>query len=102
MRISYRRTGGFAGMVMKFDLATETLPQEDADELQELVASADFFSLPDVIPSDPRGADRFQYQLTIEHEEQQHTVKVGDGSMPENLWPLLDKIRVLSRASRNH
>jgi hypothetical protein len=104
MRISYRRTGGFAGMVMKFDLATETLPKEEADELKDLVDSADFFSLPDVISSDShsRGADRFQYRLTVEAEEQQHTVEVGDASVPENLWPLLNKIRVLSRSSLNH
>jgi hypothetical protein len=102
MRISYRRTGGFAGMVMKFDLATESLPQEEANELQELVTSADFFSLPDVIPSNAPGADQFQYKLTIEYDEQQHTVEVGDASVPENLWPLLNKIRVLSRTNRNN
>jgi len=102
MRISYRRTGGFAGMVMKFDLTTETLPQEEADELQELVASADFFSLPNVIPSNPQGADQFQYKLTVEADEQQHTIEVGDAAVPENLWPLLNKIRILSRSSLNH
>lgn len=99
MRISYRRTGGFAGMVMRFDLATENLPQEEADELRELVTSADFFSLPDIIPSHAPGADQFQYKLTVEYEEQQHTVEVGDASVPESLWPLLNKIRVLSRSS---
>jgi len=102
MRISYRRTGGFAGMVMKFDLETETLPQEEADEIQELVTSADFFSLPDVISSSAPGTDQFQYRLTVEYHEQQHTVEVGDASVPENLWPLLNKIRVLSRTNRNH
>ena len=102
MKIYYRRTGGFAGMVMSFDLTTETLPPEEADELQELVNSADFFSLPDVIPSEIPGADRFQYRLTVEIEEQQHTVEVGDAAVPENLWPLLKKIRVLSRFTPNH
>jgi hypothetical protein len=102
MKISYRRTGGFAGMVMSFDLATETLPSEEADEIQGLVDSADFFSLPDVIPSDSPGVDRFQYRLTVEADEQQHTVEVGDAAVPENLWPLLNQIRVLSRSTRNH
>ena len=102
MKISYRRTGGFAGMVMSFDLTTDTLPPEEADEIQDLVDTADFFSLPDVIPSDAPGADQFQYRLTVEADEQQHTVEVGDAAVPENLWPLLNKIRVLSRTSRNH
>ena len=102
MKISYRRTGGFAGMVMSFDLTTEALPSEEADELRDLVDTADFFSLPEVIPSDMPGADQFQYRLTVELEEQQHTVEVGDAAVPENLWPLLNKIRVLSRSARNH
>ena len=62
MKISYRRTGGFAGMVISFDVDTETLASEEEDEIQGLVASADFFTLPAVIPSNPPGADQFQYQ----------------------------------------
>jgi hypothetical protein len=102
MKISYRRTGGFAGMVMSFDIATETMPPDEADEIQDLVKNADFFSLPEIISSESPSADQFQYQLTVENNEQLHTVEVGDAAVPENLWPLLDKIRVLSRSMRNH
>jgi hypothetical protein len=101
MKISYRRTGGFAGMVISFDVDTETLANEEVDEIQGLAAAADFFALPAVIPSDTPGADQFQYQLTVENEGQQHTVEVGDAAVPESLWPLLNKIRILSRSTRN-
>jgi hypothetical protein len=101
MKISYRRTGGFAGMVMSFDIDTEALPVEQAEEIQDLVSAADFFSLPPTIPSAAPGADRFQYKLTVESEAGQHTVDVGEAGVPEDLWPLLDKIRILSRSARD-
>ena len=96
MKISYRRTGGFAGMVMSFDIDTESLTAEEAEEIQELVDDADFFELPKIIPSTAAGVDRFQYKLTIEH-----TIEVGEAAVPETLEPLLDKLRVLSRKTRN-
>ena len=101
MKISYRRTGGFAGMVMSFDIDTETLPEEQAGEIQGLVSAADFFALPATITSSAPGADQFQYKLTVETEGRRHTVEVGDAAVPENLWPLLNKIRVLSRSTRS-
>ena len=101
MKISYRRTGGFAGMVMSFDIDTETLSKEQAEEIKELVSAADFFALPESIPASGLGADRFQYKLTVETGEEQHSVDVGEAAVPESLWPLLEKIRVLSRSARD-
>ena len=101
MKISYQRTGGFAGMVMSFDLDIADLPSEEADELANLVASAKFFELPVKISTDASIPDQFQYVVTVETEGKQHSVEVGDASMPENLWPLLEKLRVLSRSTRN-
>jgi hypothetical protein len=101
MKISYRRTGGFAGMVMRYEVDTNSLSTEEAEELSQMVDSADFFALPSEISSTGTGADQFEYQLIVETEGQQHTVKVGDAVVPEDLWPLLNKLRVLSRSNRN-
>jgi len=100
MKISYRRTGGFAGMVMSFDFDSDSLPPEEADELVNLFNAADFFQLPTKIPSDTAVADQFQYTITVETENQRHTVEIGDTAVPENLQPLLNKLRTLSRTSR--
>jgi hypothetical protein len=97
MRISYQRTGGFAGMVMSFDVQTETLPADEANDLKNLVDAAGFFDLPSKIVSDELSRDKFQYQLTITTEDEQHTVEVGDAAVPNSLWPLLEKLRILSR-----
>jgi hypothetical protein len=101
MKISYRRTGGFAGMVMSFNIGTEALPTEEGQALQDLVAAADFFDLPARITSQEPGADQFQYRVTVEAGQRQHTVEVGEAAVPENLWPLLDKLRALSRSARS-
>ena len=101
MKISYQRTGGFAGMVMSFSIHTETLPSDEGEELKNLVAAANFFELPSKTESSGPVSDQFQYIITIETEDQQHTVEVGDAALPENLGPLLNKLRVLSRTTRN-
>ena len=88
-------------MLISYDIDVNTLPPEEADELGTLVAASDFFTLPLEIRSESPGADQFQYTLTIETDQFQHTVEVGDAAMPENLWPLLNKIRVLSRSNLN-
>ena len=100
MKISYRRTGGFAGMVMSFDIDTRVLSPEETEEFEELINTADFFALPEEIPSPAPFADQFQYELTVERERREHTVYVGDSAVPEELWPLLNKIRILSRTAR--
>ena len=102
MKISYRRTGGFAGMILSYNIDVDDLPPEEADELGRLISAADFFKLPFEIRSETPGADQFEYTLTIETDEVQHTVKFGDAAMPENLWPLVNKIRLLSRSGLDH
>ena len=101
MKISYQRTGGFAGMVMSFETDIESLPLDEGNELRDLVRAADFFEIPATIESDAPGSDQFQYKLMVETEGQQHTVEVGDAAVPENLWPLINKLGVLLRSTRD-
>ena len=101
MKISYRRTGGFAGMILSYDIDVDTLPPEEVNELETLVSEADFFMLPEEIRAETPGTDQFQYTLTIETDQDQHTVECGDAAMPDNLWPLVNKIRILSRSTPN-
>jgi hypothetical protein len=100
MKLTYQRSGGFAGMVQTFGIETEALPPKEAQELENLVESADFFSLPEQIVSDPPGADRFQYMITVEAGGRRHRVSAGENALPENLRPLVEKLGELSRAAR--
>jgi len=89
MLIQFERRGGFAGIRKDTKLDTESLPSEKAQELLELIEKADFFNLPEKFPVPKRGADYFQYRLTIEKEGTQHTVEVSDPAAPATLRPLL-------------
>ena len=101
MKISYQRTGGFAGMVMSHEFDSHTLSPKEMDELEQLVDTADFFDLPPKISAETPVTDQFHYTLTVETDEQQHSIEVGDAAAPEKLKPLLNKLRELSRAARS-
>ena len=90
MRISFERTGGFAGMRLTTTVDTATLPPEEANQLRQLVEAADFFHLPATITSPSPQPDRFQYRLTVEENGQQHTVRVSEAAAPDALRPLIE------------
>ena len=100
MRLTYQRSGGFAGMVQTFGVETESLPPEKARELESLVESADFFSLPEKITAEQPGEDRFQYTITVEAGKRRHRVSAGESTLPDNLRPLVEKLGEFSRAAR--
>lgn len=92
MKIYFERSGGFAGLRMTASLDTGLMSDEDAQHIEELVASSDFFALPDVFSLPEKGADYFQYKLTIESKGKKHTVEVSEISLPEGLRPLIKKL----------
>jgi len=53
-----------------------------------------------VLEAPSGGADRFQYEVTVERDEDQHTIEAGEAAVPENLQPLLQHLERLARRSR--
>lgn len=96
MRVEFRREGGFAGIPLGAEFDTESLSAEDAGALRELVGRADFFNLPAASPP-ARGADRFQYVVTVEAGGKRYTVRTTDAAAPEPLRTLLDFLLKLVR-----
>jgi hypothetical protein len=90
MRISFERTGGFAGISKKTTVDTATLSAKEAKELPQLVEVADLFQLPEQITSPNPQSDRFQYKLTVEDNGKQHTVTVSEAALPGTLRPLIE------------
>ena len=77
---------------------TDTLPADEADSLQELVAAASFFDLPDKTKNSSVVYDQFQYKVVIEQNEVKHTVEMTDASAPDSLRPLLRRLTILTRS----
>ena len=90
MRISFERTGGFAGITMKAAVDEKDLAPDEAQKLRRLVEEADFFNLSKkIMPRSPR-PDRFQYELSLEESSRQHTVTTSEEVLPAKLKPLVN------------
>jgi hypothetical protein len=90
MRVSFERSGGFAGLMMTSTADTTELPDAEAQQLQELVSRADFFNLPSKMLSNSPQPDRFQYQITVRSDGKTHTVQASESQVPEKLRPLVE------------
>jgi hypothetical protein len=100
VNVHFVRSGGFAGLVIEFNVNSADLPAEEASALQQDVETAGFFALPTCIASDDGGADRFQYHITIEDADQKQTVEVGEAALPDTLRPLIRRLELLWRMQR--
>ncbi len=98
MKISLKRTGGFTGIPFSAAVDSEQLDEEERNTLSALVEAAQFFSLPEKIPSAGPGADRFQYRITVEAPGRSHTVEAGESSLPDSLQPLIRHLMTRGRA----
>jgi hypothetical protein len=97
MRISFERTGGFAGITKKTTVDTDTLLPNEASTLLRLVEAADLFRLPELITSPNLQSDRFQYKLTVEDHGKQHTVTVSESALPGTLRPLIEWLQSIAQ-----
>jgi hypothetical protein len=89
MRVTFERSGGFAGLMLTTSIESAALSEGEAMQLRQLVESAKFFQLPAEFPLSAQ-TDRFQYELTVDMDNQHHTVTVGEENVPETLRPLID------------
>jgi len=100
MQIEFERSGGFMGLRLATSFNTHDLTEEDATEVNQLVESSGFFSLPAQLESATPGGDQFRYRLTVSREQdgpQTHTVTMGEASAPPEIQPLLRKLTLLAR-----
>ena len=91
MRVRFLRTGGLAAaMHREYTADSATMSPEDAKELCRLVEASDFFQLPATGPRPLGMRDTFQYKVTIEEEDREHTVEMDQSAVPERARDLLE------------
>jgi len=100
MRLVVERSGGVAGISQTSSISTDQMPAEEALRVTNLVEAAGFFGLPPVIRSTEPGADRFQYKITVESEQGNHTVQVDEAAVPPRLQPVLNWMKESARPRR--
>ncbi len=89
MRVVLVRTGGFGGLGMTAAADEDALAPADRDELRRLVAEADPWSLPALVPAPPPRPDRFRYRLTVEDGGRRHELRIAEEDLPDRLRPLV-------------
>jgi hypothetical protein len=101
IRIELERSGGFAGITLRSTLDTATLPPAQAAEVAALVDRVDLAALARQArqAGPPRGADRFQYDLTVERGGRRQHLSLPDGAVPDELRPLLDRMIAEARGA---
>ena len=100
MRISFERSGGFAGITMKTAVDEKDLAPDEAQKLRQLVEETDFFNLPEKVVSRSPQPDRFQYELRLEEKGRQNTVTVSEEAMPAKLKPLVKWLMEKARQTK--
>ena len=96
-RITFERTGGFAGMHNVVNINPNDLPEEQAQALLELLDELDFDELPEQAMNNPALPDQFTYRITVETKEGQHSVVTGDASAPEEMQELIQMLNRIAR-----
>ena len=96
-RIKFERTGGFAGIRLAADFELEELPEDQAEQLHELLDDLDFDELPSRLMGEQAIPDGFTYSIEVEYEETQHTVTTTDGAVPQKMEPLLELLNRIAR-----
>ncbi len=95
MKIRFRQTGGFGGLVLGCDLDTSALPPAEAQELTRLVKQANLEKIQ--TRRSEKGRDLQIYEIAVENEIAAKA-SFDDMSMPANIRPLLDFLRQRVRA----
>lgn len=95
MKITIRRSGGFAGTILNktYEVETESLPHQSARKV-ECVMDAWPADAPREQPSRTRsGADMFKYEVTIEKPGGPISLIFDEASVPDSFKPVWSILR---------
>jgi hypothetical protein len=94
--VNFTRTGGFLGREMTSFLDLNEMPDDESQEIQRMILESNFFNIPQNL-IEPSKHDEYEYTITVESGNSQHTVHTSDTSAPESLRPLLEKLSTLAK-----
>jgi hypothetical protein len=96
MKIRFRQTGGFGGLVLGCDLDTSTLAPAEAQELTRLVKEANLKNIQ--TGRSEKARDLQNYEITVEGDGMAAKTTFDDMSVDPDVEPLLEFLRQRARA----
>lgn len=97
LKIQFERSGGFAGMKIRFLLEDKDLSEDEREQLWEMLQQAKIFNKKlQAKPLHP-SIDRFTYRLTVANGDQEYMIEVEEGNIPQEMRPLLEYLNLRAR-----
>lgn len=81
MKVSVKRTGGYAGVSDSFDVDTAQIDGAVGQQIEQMIQSIGFFSFP--ADATGVGADMMRYEITVDDGQRQHTIAFSDDGSPQ-------------------
>lgn len=98
MLIDFESSGGYANIKLTYHVNTDTLPEEVANKLLQLVESSRIFDLQEkeATPSLPGPPDVLHYKLAIHDGKRGISLSFNDITVPDSLLPLISLLQDLA------
>lgn len=96
-KIKFERTGGFAGIRLAAEIEMDDLPEEQREEILELIDDIDLDEVLGKLGSKPSMPDEFTYNLIITTEHIEHTIMIGDSNLPDEAKPLIKILESIAK-----
>lgn len=87
MKIKFRQSGGFAGLVKSAEVECNDPSDEEFGVLKSMVDQAKFFDLPE--PAAHAMPDMEQYSISVESEGKTREMHLSRSTIPKELKPLI-------------
>lgn len=88
MRVELTRSGGFAGITRRASLGPGDLTPDDVSRIERAIESTPG----PMAKGTARGADRFQYDVTIEVDGRSRHLRASETEIPSDVRHLLDEL----------
>jgi hypothetical protein len=98
MRITFRQSGGFAGLIRGCTLDTNQLSPGEGSKLRSLVEQSGI--LRTQTAHSTKGRDMFCYEITVEDDDQTHSLEFDDLTLSKEARRLIDYMQSKSNPER--
>jgi hypothetical protein len=99
VKIRFSRRGGFGGIQLDMNVDTDGMDASQAQDVEELVQQAGFFTLRSTTLAPGAGADRFWYRIAVSSSTQgEHTVTLVEPAVPDLVQPLVVRLTAMALA----
>ena len=92
MKVSFKRSGGFAGLNLHAEIDCTHLPPAKCKEIEQLVGLLRAAGQPSSggKPASYTVPDAFQYEVTVDDDHGTHKFRAGDTEMSEEMQKVVD------------